>query len=108
MKSRSLPTLLILSLLIGQAGADKLKVYILAGQSNMQGSAHEDTFAAMADSPETAPFLAKVVDSDGKPVVSSRTRVAYQTQRGGKDTTLTGPLKFGYGFYYNRILLWSW
>jgi alpha-galactosidase len=40
-------------------GADKrpLNVYILAGQSNMQGHAHISTFDAMRLMPETAPLL---------------------------------------------------
>ena len=36
------------------AEAKPLKVYILAGQSNMQGSAHKRTFAAIGDDPKTA------------------------------------------------------
>ena len=39
----------------------KLKVFILAGQSNMQGSAHQGTFAAMGDNPATAPLLAEIL-----------------------------------------------
>ncbi len=36
------------------AAAPRLKVYILAGQSNMQGSAHKRTFAAIGDVELTA------------------------------------------------------
>ena len=44
------------------AEATPLKVYILAGQSNMQGSAHKSTFAAMDDDPKTAPLLRDILD----------------------------------------------
>ena len=39
-----------------------LKVYILAGQSNMQGSAHKKTFAAIGDDPKTAPLLKEILE----------------------------------------------
>jgi alpha-galactosidase len=48
--------------------ADKpLKVYILAGQSNMQGHANVTTFDSLADDPKTAPLLKIMRDKDGKP-----------------------------------------
>lgn len=43
-----------------------LKVYILAGQSNMQGSAHKRTVAAMEDVPETAPLLKGMLNEKGE------------------------------------------
>ena len=44
--------------------ADKpLKVFILAGQSNMQGHANISTFDSMADDPKTAPLLKEMRDS---------------------------------------------
>jgi len=49
-----------------------LKVVVLAGQSNMQGHAHVSTFGAMAGDPATAPLLARMVGSDGAPVVAER------------------------------------
>jgi len=44
-----------------------LKVYILAGQSNMQGHARVSTFDSMADDPKTAPLLKEMRNKDGKP-----------------------------------------
>jgi len=49
--------------------ARPLKVFILAGQSNMQGHAKVSTFADMAKDPETAPLLEEMRGADGKPVV---------------------------------------
>jgi alpha-galactosidase len=46
-----------------------LKVYILAGQSNMQGHASISTFDALADDPKTAPLLTEMRGPDGKPRV---------------------------------------
>lgn len=49
-----------------------LKVFILAGQSNMQGHAHVSTFESMADDPKTAPLLKEMLGPDGKPKVCER------------------------------------
>jgi alpha-galactosidase len=46
-----------------------LKVYVLAGQSNMQGHASLSTFDALADDPKTAPLLKEMRGPDGKPRV---------------------------------------
>ncbi len=48
------------------SGTKPLKVFVLAGQSNMQGHAHIGTFDSMADDPKTAPLLAQMRDADGK------------------------------------------
>lgn len=44
-----------------------LKVFILAGQSNMQGHAHVRTLDVMALDPETAPLLEAILQPDGSP-----------------------------------------
>lgn len=46
-----------------------LKVYILAGQSNMQGHASISTFDSLADDPKTVPLLQEMRGPDGKPRV---------------------------------------
>jgi hypothetical protein len=57
----------LFSLCIGNAmAAEKpLKVFILAGQSNMQGHAHVRTFDAMDLDPKTAPILKEMRNADG-------------------------------------------
>jgi hypothetical protein len=50
-------------------GVKPLKVFILAGQSNMQGHAQSATFDSLADDPKTAPLLKEIRDKDGKPRV---------------------------------------
>ncbi len=34
----------------------------------MQGSAHQNTFAAIGDDPKTAPLLSEILDKNGDPV----------------------------------------
>ncbi|MCB1086013.1 MAG: hypothetical protein KDM63_03135 [Verrucomicrobiae bacterium] len=90
----------------GHCGAEvpgKVRVYILAGQSNMQGSAHRSTFSAMGDDPRTAPLLDEILDADGEPVVCDHTWITYLT--GGQDgeKVLQGKVKVGYGFDSERI-----
>ena len=52
-----------------QAAAKPLKVFILAGQSNMQGHANISTMDSMADDPKTAPILKEMRNADGSPRV---------------------------------------
>jgi len=80
-----------------------LKVYILAGQSNMQGSAHKRTFAAIGDDPKTAPLLNEILDKNGDPVVCDNAWIAYLTGGRDGDTVLHGKVKVGYGFDGERI-----
>ncbi len=49
--------------------AKPLRVYILAGQSNMQGHAKVETFDYIGDAPATAPLLKEMRGPDGKPRV---------------------------------------
>ncbi len=85
------------------ADTKPLKVYILAGQSNMQGSAHQSTFAAIGDDPKTAPLLSEILDENGDPVVSDNAWITYLTGRGDADTVLHSKVKVGYGFDDERI-----
>ena len=50
-------------------GVKPLKVFILAGQSNMQGHVNVSTFDSMAEDPKTAPILKEMRGADGKPRV---------------------------------------
>jgi len=57
--------LMNMSQLVGAAGRP-LKVYILAGQSNMEGKGDIKTFDYIGDDPATAPLLKEMRGSDGK------------------------------------------
>ena len=64
--------LLLLASLVSSAVADAkepLKVFILVGQSNMEGHAKVETFDYIVDDPATAPLLKKMRNADGKPRV---------------------------------------
>ena len=56
----------------GKATDKPLKVFILAGQSNMQGHASISTLDSMADDPMTAALLREMRGPDGKPKVCER------------------------------------
>jgi len=83
--------------------AKPLKVFILAGQSNMQGSAHKSTFAAIGDDPKTAALLSEILDQNGDPVICDNAWITYLTSRRDGDSTLNGKVKVGYGFDGDRI-----
>ena len=59
----------LMSVVAGQATSKPLKVYLLAGQSNMQGQGHIRTFPYIGMDPESAPMLEKMVDGNGIPRV---------------------------------------
>ena len=81
---------------MGIAAAAPLKVYILAGQSNMEGHAKIETFDYIGDDPATAPILKEMRGPDGKPRVCDNVWISYLT--GGKETGEgTGKLTAGFG-----------
>lgn len=55
--------------LSAQLHAKPLKIFILAGQSNMQGHARVETFDYIGDDPATAPLLKQMRDENGRPRV---------------------------------------
>jgi len=80
------------------AHAAPLKVYILAGQSNMQGHANVSTFDYMAKDPKTAPLLEQMRDRNGRPVVCDKVWISYLSDdRGGNPTVKEGKLTAGFG-----------
>lgn len=79
-----------------------LKIYILAGQSNMQGKASSSTFPAMALDPVSKALHAKFVDANGKARVYDNVQVAAISQSGGwgaptPDEQKNGSLTVGFG-----------
>lgn len=94
--------LLVAALLLNQvialpaAAAEKLplKVFILAGQSNMQGHAQVRTFEHIGLDPQTAPMLAEMQNRDGSPKVCDRVWIS---SLGSADQEQTGKLTAGFG-----------
>jgi len=93
-----------------------LKVFILAGQSNMQGQAHVRTFDAMALDPKTAPILKEMQEADGTPRVCEKVWIssigcAEEEQIGkltaGFGAKARGPKigpEFTFGIYMQKLL----
>jgi alpha-galactosidase len=79
-----------------------LKIYILAGQSNMQGQSHVGTVPRMAVSSNSKALHDKILDENGKPRVHENVYIAAFSQDGGykikpTDQEKHGPLTVGYG-----------
>ena len=96
--SSVLMTVAMLWLVAGQATADPLKVFILAGQSNMEGPAHVRTHEGIKDDPATAAIYKQIMNAEGKPVVCQDVWLSYLTNEGDRETVETiGKLTAGYG-----------
>ena len=74
--------------------AKPLQVFILAGQSNMQGHAKVSTFEHIGMDPATKPMLAEMLGADGKPKVCERVWIS---SIGCADAEQTGKLTAGFG-----------
>ena len=96
-------TLIALTALLGAhvVAAEKkpLKVFILAGQSNMEGHARVETFDYIGDDPATAPLLKMMRGADGKPRVCDHVWISYLTGKydGSANGEGLGRLTAGYG-----------
>ena len=91
----------LIALLCGHSlAAEKkpLQVYILAGQSNMQGHAKVSTFAHIGMDPATKPMLAEMQNSDGSAKVCERVWIS---SIGCADAEQTGKLTAGFGASQN-------
>lgn len=86
--------ILAISTIHATAAAKPLKIFILAGQSNMEGHAKVETFDYIGDDPATAPLLKEMRGSDGNPRVCEKVWISYLT---GNDTVKQGKLTAGYG-----------
>ena len=90
-------TLFALLPLSATAQAEKLKVFILAGQSNMEGHAKVETLDYLGDDLANAPLLRQMRGPDGKPRVCDRVWISYFTGSGDNHSEGFGLLTAGYG-----------
>jgi hypothetical protein len=79
-----------------------LKVYIMAGQSNMQGQSKARTLAGIGLDPELKPLYDRLVDNEGNPRVHENVYIAAFSQTGAwgapvVDQEKHGQLSIGYG-----------
>jgi len=94
-------TLIIALAIIGcgarlASAAEPLPVYILAGQSNMQGHASVTTLPHVGMDPATAPLLAEMVDENGTPRIHPNVWISSIGNTGNEDE-IHGPLTIGFG-----------
>lgn len=82
---------------IDKAQGGPLKVYILAGQSNMQGHAHVKTLEYVAKDPESKELAALVFDENGDPRTAERTWISYMSTGKGGDSVREGKLTPEFG-----------
>lgn len=75
---------------------EPLKVFILAGQSNMQGHAEISTFDAIGLDPRTAPLLKEMRNADGTPRVCDSVWIS-SIGNGGSEDEYLGRLTAGFG-----------
>ena len=106
MKTKVVLTAALLCVSSLNSFAKPLKVYILAGQSNMQGHTAISTFDAMALDPKTAPLLKEMRGADGKPKVCDKVWISSIGCLGDAYSDLTektGKLTAGFGAPDNKI-----
>lgn len=94
--------LALLTLFVATAGSANaqskpVKVFVLAGQSNMEGHAKVETFDYIGDDPATALLLSRMRDENGKPRVSEGAWISYLTGGGDQNGEGFGKLTAGYG-----------
>ena len=96
---RLLVVLMVLSFheRLAAAADGPLKVFVLAGQSNMEGHARIETFDFIGDDPTTAPLLAEMRDSSGHPRTCDHVWISYLTGDGDDMAEAFGRLTAGYG-----------
>lgn len=92
-----------LALLFGLASAaedapKKVKVFILAGQSNMEGHGQTRSLDRLGEHPEYGHLLRKLKASDGSWAIRDDVTISWST----KDTK-SGPLTVGWGFREHEI-----
>ena len=77
--------------------AKPLQVYVLVGQSNMEGHARVETIDYIGEDPATAPLLKRLLGPAGKPAAAKNVWISYYTGIGEKNGEGFGPLTTGYG-----------
>lgn len=96
-----LGTLLLAGQVVAAEAKKPLKVFILVGQSNMQGHAKVETFAGVAMDPKTKPMYDEMCDANGKPRVVKDVYISYLSETGGwgkaEPAEVSGQLTTGFG-----------
>jgi len=98
-KTKVTLTAALLCFLSPISSAKPLKVFILAGQSNMEGHAEISTFDYIGKDPATAPLLKEMRNPDGTPRVCDKVWMSYLTGHydGSANGEGLGKLTAGFG-----------
>ena len=82
-------------------GGKPLKIYIMAGQSNMEGHAHARVLDYLGDDPATSDLLKQIKADDGSYRLVPNTWISYLTGTGGRidggNQEINGQLTVGFG-----------
>ena len=99
MKTKTILTAALLCISALNSFAKPLKVFILAGQSNMEGHASVKTFDYIGKDPLTAPILKEMRNPDGTPRVCDNVWMSYLTgpYDGSANGEGLGKLTAGFG-----------
>jgi alpha-galactosidase len=81
----------------------RLKVFVLAGQSNMQGHAKVSTFEHIGMDPSTKPMLTDMLGADGKPKACERVWISSIGCGRDEREEQTGRLTAGFGASKEKI-----
>jgi alpha-galactosidase len=84
------------------AQSKPIRVFVLAGQSNMEGHARITTFDYIGDDPNTAPLLKMMRNDDGMPTVCNGATISYLTGADENNVELSGKLTAGYGSVWGK------
>lgn len=95
--------ILALLLLAASLQSAPLQVFILAGQSNMQGHAKITTIEHIGMDPATKPMLDEMLGADGKPKVCERVWISSIGCSKDDTTEQTGLLTAGFGATTEKI-----
>jgi hypothetical protein len=85
-----------------EAQLKPMRVFILVGQSNMEGHANTKTFDYIGDDPATALLLTMMRNKDGKPAVCDGVSISYLTGAEDKNFEVSGKLTAGYGSLWGQ------
>lgn len=100
---KSIRFFLLLACATISAQAKPLKIFILAGQSNMQGHAKISTIEHIGMDPKTKPMMEEMLQADGTPRTCQRVWIS-SIGCGGNDTEeQTGKLTAGFGATKEKI-----
>ncbi|MDB4662788.1 sialate O-acetylesterase [Verrucomicrobiales bacterium] len=84
---------------------EPLKVFVLVGQSNMEGHGHVKVLDYLGDDPATKPLLDEIKNEDGSFKPIKNTWISYLTSLDGKvNQPINGQLMAGYGSQFRRDL----